>query len=139
MKFPLVYDYQVVVEFQDGGKLLNYSDSKRISVDENFQDLFEYMFKHEYGKPYNSLSWYLEPYAKTLYKELESMWMNNAIDPLDLYHNAKYQTFLKEKYASTIIGSIERKVVDNIKKVYPESDGLIYNIVGDYLDIEGWL
>ena len=138
------YDYVVNLEDGFGNKIQDFNDSYTLGVWEDLQDVFFFFFEKEYNKPYNELSWYLEPNAKALYKEIESLWLQNKLDTFDLYkHNYDFQTFIMKKHFNKVSGSIERKVRYKIKTVmlnlkgYPYGDIVLYNIVNNYFEIEG--
>jgi len=138
MKYYFTYDYIVNLEDGYGNRLQGFSDSYKLGIWEDLQDIFEYMFEKEYNKPYNELGWYLEPNAKELYKEVEDLWLHNALDTFELYnHDYNFQTFIMNKHSKNISGCVERKVIDTIKTIYPYGDIILYNIVSDYFEIEG--
>jgi len=138
MRHDLEYLYQVTLESGYGESLGSYTDLKRLRIDEDLQDIFEYNFQIKYDKQYNPLSWYLEPNSKELYKELEELWKNNNINTHKLYiEDYAFQEFLKEKYASQVSGLVERDVIKKIKTNYIINDGVIYFIEGEYLYIDG--
>lgn len=70
----------------------------KFTIEENFNDLFEFEFENKYHRKYNYFTWFLEPGAKELYRELESLWQLNSLDYYKYLQNLFFKEWIKEKY-----------------------------------------
>ena len=68
------------------------------SLEENLEDIISYEFERKYNKPYNPLTYYLEPGAKEFIKSLETEYYSNHLDIFGLYHTFEFKDWLKDKY-----------------------------------------
>jgi hypothetical protein len=119
INIPLNFNY-------DGEDIvINYS----FNINENIQDIIEYLFEEEYHCKYMYHSWYLEDGAREFVKNLHTLWNNNSLDTMSLYtQDSKFKQWLSEKYYEdallqytneSIVGNEEDKELDkNILDLY---------------------
>ena len=74
------------------------------SVEENLQDILDYLFLTKYGITISdNLGWYLEDGAKEFVKDIENKYWSNTLDTLRIYQDYHFIDFLKDRYENEAI------------------------------------
>ena len=58
------------------------------------EDYIEYLWEKEMGVPFNELNYYLYKGGRNLYNQLESDWLSNKADELNLLNNEEFKRFI---------------------------------------------
>ena len=100
-----------------------------ILVDENFEDIFAYLFEQKYDTKYRETAWMLEKNAWDFYKELEQKWLNNQIDTYQLYRfDDKFKEYLKKLHEFEALQKAAQEVViEYADEMYSSSDDEEYD------------
>lgn len=125
MKYGLNYDIDVS-EYEDYIPPFSDIDIDSLeggeytyTIDENLNDVIDYMFIQKYNRPYeNNLGWYLEDGAKEFVKDIEDKWWHNKLDTYTLYHDYKFLDYLTEKYRDEAIKSSLNDELVNYRFIY---------------------
>jgi len=107
-------EYDCIVDEYDCEIHIDEYNNITYNLEENLEDIISYEFERKYSKPYNPLTYYLEPGAKEFIKFLENDYYNNHLDTFGLYHNFEFRDWLKDKYESTA----HEKALVNFQKDY---------------------
>lgn len=87
-------------------------------IDEDLQDIIEYLYEQRFGIKYVPCAWYLENGANDFVKEIEHQWWHNTLDTITLYKDHSFKDWLKEKYYEHALykASVET-VTDSLKDI----------------------
>lgn len=58
------------------------------------EDYIEYLWEKEMGAPFNKLNYHLYKGGRNLYNRLESDWLSNKVDELNLLNNEEFKRFI---------------------------------------------
>ena len=58
------------------------------------EDYIEYLWEKEMGVPFNKLTYHLHKGGRNLYNRLESDWLNNEVDELNLINDEGFKRFM---------------------------------------------
>ena len=58
------------------------------------EDYIEYLWEKEMGAPFNKLNYHLYKGGRNLYNQLESDWLNNEVDELNLINDEGFKRFM---------------------------------------------
>ena len=95
-----------------------------ILVDENFEDIFAYLFEQKYDVKYRKTAWMLEKDAWDFYKELEQKWLSNEIDTYQLYRfDNNFKEYLKQVYEfEALQKAAQETVIEYADEMYNSSN-----------------
>ena len=86
------------------------------TIDEDLRMLVAYFYEQHFNKPYNELSWYLEPGAKEFVKEVENKYWHNEIDSFALARDDKFIEFLSNNYECDFDENLLDEELDNYRE-----------------------
>lgn len=92
-----MYPINIPLTFHYDGEdiVINYT----YYVQENLQDIIEYLFEEEYHTIYFPSSWFLEEGAREFVQNLEILWSSNSLDAASLYTgDGNFMSWLANKY-----------------------------------------
>lgn len=107
------------------------------SVDEDLKMLVAYFYEQHFNKPYNELSWYLEPGAKEFVKEIEDKYLHNEIDSFALGRDENFINFLNENYSCDIDDDTLDEELDRLRDYI--IDELRDMTLEDLRDLPSWI
>ena len=67
-------------------------------VDIGKDEYIEYLWEKEIGKPFDVMTYFLEPLGKDIYNKLEEKWFKNELDLFGIRNQSKFQNFLYNRF-----------------------------------------
>lgn len=67
-------------------------------VDIGKDEYIEYLWEKEIGKPFNIMSYFLEPFGKDTYIKLENKWFKNELPLFEIRQELNFNFFLLERF-----------------------------------------
>jgi hypothetical protein len=100
-------------------------------VEDNLQDIVEYMYELKFNKKYNYLNWYLESGSREFIKDLQEKWWKNEIDTITLHQNFDFKDWIKDKYYLKALNKASLDKIEEKQKAYMSHYGAV-----DYEDFQ---
>jgi hypothetical protein len=94
-------------------------------VEDNLQDIVEYMYESKFNKKYNYLSWYLESGSREFIKDIHDKWWKNEIDTLSLYQNIDFKNWIKNRYYFKALNKASLDKIEEKQKAYMSHYGAV--------------
>jgi hypothetical protein len=94
-------------------------------VEDNLQDIVEYMYESKFNKKYNYLSWYLESGSREFIKDIHDKWWKNEIDTLSLYQNIDFKNWIKNRYYLKALNKASLDKIEEKQKAYMSHYGAV--------------